>query len=184
MNYLIGGEVPQRQGTAHPNIVPYQVFATSDSHLMLAVGNDAQFRACMETLGCPELAVDSRFHSNAARVLHRQELVDLMAEKFLLDDTACWQEALTARGVPAGPINDIGDIFSEPYAAERELVRNLPHPVAGEVATVANPVRFSATPVEYRSAPPILGQHTDEILRDELNYSVKEIAALRQDGAI
>ncbi len=184
MNYLIGGIVPERQGTAHPNIVPYQVFATANGHLMLTVGNEAQFQACVEVLGCAELATDPRFMSNAARVENRQALVDTLAGKFLARDTNHWLDVMTACGIPVAPINNIADIFSDPYAVERQLVRQLAHPVAGEVATVANPVRFSATPVQYRIAPPLLGQHTAEILENDLNYSPEEIAALKRDGAI
>jgi len=184
MNYLVGGIVPERQGTAHPNIVPYQVFATANGHLMLAVGNEPQYKACVEALGCPELATDPRYVSNAVRVQNRESLVVALARKFLERDTDHWLELLTACGVPVGPINNIRDIFSEPYATERELVRQLEHPLAGEVATVANPVRFSGTPVEYRHAPPLLGQHTAEILSNELNYSQEEIEALSRDGAI
>ena len=184
MNYLVGGIVPQRQGTGHPNLVPYQLFATANGHLMLAVGNEPQFKACVEALGCPDLATDPRYMTNAARIANRQSLIDSLAEKFLQQDTGHWLELLTASGVPVGPINDIDDIFSEPYAQERQLVRQLEHPLAGEVATVANPVRFSATPVQYRSAPPLLGQHTVEVLSKELQYTPEEIAALSRDGAI
>jgi len=184
MNYLVGGIVPQRQGTGHPNLVPYQLFATANGHLMLAVGNEPQFKACVEALGCPDLATDPRYMTNAARIANRQPLIDSLAEKFLQQDTGHWLELLTASGVPVGPINDIDDIFSEPYASERQLVRQLEHPLAGEVATVANPVRFSATPVQYRSAPPLLGQHTVEVLSKELQYTPEEIAALSRDGAI
>jgi len=184
MNYLVGGQVPERQGTAHPNIVPYQVFATANGHLMLTVGNETQYRACVEALGCAELASDPRFMDNAARVENREELVARLAGQFRTRDSAHWLEVLTACGVPVGPINTIADIFSESYASERQLVRQLEHPEAGEMATVANPVRFSATPVQYRSAPPMLGQHTAEILERELHYSPEEIAALSRDGAI
>jgi crotonobetainyl-CoA:carnitine CoA-transferase CaiB-like acyl-CoA transferase len=184
MNYLVGGMLPQRQGSAHPNIVPYQVFATADGYLMLTVGNEPQFKACVEALGCPKVATDPRYLTNAARIENRESLIDILGAKFLLQDTAHWLEVLTARGVPVGPINNIDDIFSEPYAQERQLVRQLQHPVAGKVATVANPVRFSATPVQYRSAPPLLGQHTEEILSKDLRYSAEEIAALFRDGAI
>jgi crotonobetainyl-CoA:carnitine CoA-transferase CaiB-like acyl-CoA transferase len=183
-NYLVGGMLPERQGTAHPNIVPYQVFATANGHLMLAVGNEAQFRSCVEVLGCAELATDARYQTNAARIENRQSLVDILAGKFLTQDTDHWLAELTARGVPVGPINNIAEIFSEPYAEERQLVRRLEHPLAGEVATVANPVRFSNTPVQYRYPPPLLGQHTAEILADDLHYSTAEIAALSEDGAI
>ena len=184
MNYLVGGMLPQRQGSAHPNLVPYQMFATANGHLVLAVGNEPQFKACTAALGLPKLASDRRYTTNAARVGNRQSLVEILAAKFLQQDTDYWLEALTACGVPVGPINNIDDIFSEPYAEERQLVRQLQHPLAGEVATVANPVRFSATPVQYRSAPPMLGQHTVEILSEELQYTPEQIAALSRDGAI
>lgn len=184
MNYLVGGIVPQRQGTAHPNLVPYQLFATANGHVMLAVGNEPQFKACVLALGCPNLATDPQYMTNAARIANRQSLIDILADKFLQQDTGHWLEKLTACGVPVGPINNIDDIFSEPYASERQLVRQLEHPLAGEVATVANPVRFSVTPVQYRSAPPLLGQHTVEILGKELQYTPQEIAALSRDGAI
>jgi crotonobetainyl-CoA:carnitine CoA-transferase CaiB-like acyl-CoA transferase len=184
MNYLIGGIVPERLGTAHPNIVPYQVFATANGHLMLAVGNEAQFKACVEALACPQLANDPKFTTNAARVENRQSLIDILAGKFVTQDTDHWLAELIARGVPVGPINDIANIFSDPFADERQLVRQLEHPLAGEVATVSNPVRFSRTPVQYRFPPPLLGQHTAEILASELHYSPEEITALSRDGAI
>ncbi|MDX1404034.1 MAG: CaiB/BaiF CoA-transferase family protein [Woeseiaceae bacterium] len=184
MNYLVGGMLPTRRGTAHPNIAPYQVFPTADGHLMLAVGNDAQFRACVSVLGCPELATDPKYQNNEARVDNRQSLVERLTQQFLLHDTAHWLRALSEAGVPAGPINTIADIFSEDYANERGLVRQLEHALAGAIPTVANPVRFSETPVEYRAAPPILGQHTREILQNDLQYSPEEIQALLADGAI
>ncbi len=184
MNYLVGGIVPQRQGTAHPNLVPYQLFATANGHVMLAVGNEPQFKACVLALGCPNLATDPQYMTNAARIANRQSLIDILADKFLQQDTGHWLEKLTACGVPVGPINNIDDIFSAPYAEERQLVRKLEHPVAGRVPTVANPVRFSATPVHYRYPAPMLGQHTAEILENDLRYSPEEIAALSRDGAI
>ena len=184
MNYLLGGEVPQRQGTAHPNIVPYQAFATADGHLMLAVGNDRQFAACVECLGCPELARDERFRINAGRVRNRASLVPLLSEKIRLQKTARLLRAFSQHRVPAGPINDLAQVFDEPFAAERQLVHALPHAQAGSVATVANPVRFSRTPVGYDRAPPLLGEHTDEILREELQYSAAEIEKLRESGDI
>ena len=184
MNYLVGGMVPERQGTARPNIVPYQVFATAKGHLMLAVANKRQFKACVEALECPQLATDPRSKTNAARIEKRQPLIDILSRIIVTKDTGHWLDVLTARGVPAGPINNIADIFSDPYAAERQLVRQLKHPLAGKVATVANPVRFSATPVHYRYPPPMPGQHTTEILTNDLHYSPEEIAALSSDGAI
>lgn len=184
MNYLVGGEIPQRQGTAHPNIVPYQAFATVDGHLMLAVGTDQQFRACCRCLGREALADDARFATNAGRVEHRAILIGMLATEFARRGTGDWLEALAAEQVPAGPINDIGEVFSEPYAAERELVRHLGHVRGGSVPTVSNPIRFSRTPVGYERAPPELGQHTEEVLSDDLGYSAEKIRSLRDAGAI
>jgi crotonobetainyl-CoA:carnitine CoA-transferase CaiB-like acyl-CoA transferase len=184
MNYLVGGEVPRRLGTAHPNIVPYQSFATSDGHLMLAVGNDRQFRACVECLGVPELADTPEYSTNEARVRHRRELVALLAARFKSDTTALWTERLRRCRVPAGPINDLDRVLSGAHAEERALVRHLPHATAGALPTIANPVSFSATPVRYELAPPTLGQHTQSILREELGYSEDEIRALGRAGAL
>jgi crotonobetainyl-CoA:carnitine CoA-transferase CaiB-like acyl-CoA transferase len=184
MNYLVGGEVPRRLGTAHPNIVPYQSFATSDGHLMLAVGNDRQFRACVECLGVPELADKPEYASNEARVRHRRELVTLLADRFSHDTTAAWSERLRRCRVPAGPINDLDEVLSGAYATERPLVRHLSHATSGVLPTIANPVTFSATPVRYELAPPTLGQHTHSILREELGYSEDQVRALDQAGAL
>jgi len=184
MNYLVGGESPVRLGTAHPNLVPYQAFPTADGHLMLAIGNDRQFRACATCLDCSELATDERFLSNALRILHRDELVRLMTDCFATNTTGHWLKALAECGVPAGPINTIDEVFSEPYASERAFVKTLPHAAAGEIPTVANPVRFSENPVSYRLAPPLLGEHTGEILAAELGLSEADIAALAEAGVI
>ena len=184
MNYLVGNIVPVRQGTAHPNIVPYQTFATADGHVSLAVGNDQQFRACVKCMGLEYLAADKRFKDNASRVANRESLVPLIAEKFTDLTSSEWLQKLNACGVPVGPINTIEDIFTEDYAAERQLVRQVNRDDAGEIPTVANPVRFSLTPVSYRHAPPRLGQHTRDILTSELGYSAEQIDALVQSGAI
>ena len=184
MNFLVGGEVPGRLGTAHPNLVPYQAFATADGHLILAIGNDAQFRACCECLGIAETGKDARFASNAGRVRHRAELVEIMGKAFSRNKTDVWLESLAERGVPAGPINSVGDVLSDDHASERELVHFLPHGAGGDAPTVANPVRFSRTPVDYRLAPPMLGEHTDEILAEWLGLEATRIEELRGSGAI
>jgi crotonobetainyl-CoA:carnitine CoA-transferase CaiB-like acyl-CoA transferase len=184
MNHLIGSIVPQRHGNAHPNIVPYQDFRTADGYLMLAVGNERQFADCVRVLGCAGLAEDERFCNNPSRVLHREELVALLAEKFSAQSTAHWLAKLSEGNVPAGPINNIAEVFSEPYAEERQLKRTLQHSEAGDILTVANPVRFSATPVQYYFAPPTLGEHTNEILQRELGYTQDEIEVLAAAGAI
>ena len=184
MNYLVGGDVPGRLGTAHPNLVPYQAFRTSDGNLMIAVGNDRQFAACMACLGCPELADDDAFASNAARIANRASLVEKMQSKLSEDTTAHWLEALGAHGVPAGPINDIGEVLSNAHARERQLVNSLRNAAGDEVPFVANPVDFAATPVTYERAPPLLGEHTDEVLREWLGYSRELIEELRSSSAI
>ena len=184
MNYLLGGQVPGRRGTAHPNIVPYQVFPTRDGHLMLAVGTDEQFARCVDVLKLTDLATDERYASNAARVKNRDALVASLRRAFLADDTSAWLVALSAVDVPCGPINDIKQVFDSDYAQEKELVRTLQHPLDAALPTVANPVRFSATPVEYNMSPPMLGQHTDEILGEWLGYSAEAIADLRESGVI
>ena len=184
MNYLASGEAPRRLGTAHPNIVPYQAFGTRDGYLMLAVGTDRQFRACCACLGCPDLADRPEYSSNAARVANRESLVRLLQQRFAERDTEYWSAALQKAGVPSGPINDLARVLGGPHAAERELVRSLPHPTAGTVPTVANPVSFSMTPVEYRNAPPVLGQDTLSVLKDELGLGDEDIRELRQAGVI
>lgn len=184
MNYLVGGTPPGRMGTAHPNLVPYQAFATSDGDLMLAIGNDRQFADCMAVVGAPELATETRYATNAARIENRAALVSLLQDRLRANSTAHWLQAFAARGVPAGPINDIGEVLSDAYAQERELVRHLTNAAGDTVPTVSNPVNFTATPVQYASAPPLLGAHTEEVLRDWLGYSAEKIAELRTDAAI
>ncbi len=184
MNYLVGGAVPGRQGTAHPNIVPYETFATADGHLSLAVGNDRQFRDCMQCLELGRLSEDARFIDNASRVRNREVLVPLIAEKFRQQPSAIWIAKLGASGVPVGPINSIKDVFTEEYAEERKLVRHLRRDDAGDVPTVSNPVRFSKTPVSYRSAPPRLGEHTRAVLETELGYTSAQVTSLYESGAI
>jgi len=184
MNYLVGGSVPRRHGTAHPSIVPYQAFATADEELMLAVGNDAQFERCVDAMGLATLAQEPRFARNSARVENREELLAVIGRRLREESAAFWLNRFRDCNVPAGPINDLEAVFADPQVKERELVKFLTHPSAGSVPTIANPVCFSETGVEYRCAPPLLGQHTEEVLRDELGYSAKKIAALQAGGAI
>jgi formyl-CoA transferase len=184
MNYLVGGECPGRLGSGHPNLVPYQSFATRDGHLMLAVGNDRQFARLTDSLGLSDVASDARFCTNAARVANRGALIALLADAFRGRTTGEWLDELGRAGVPAGPINSIADVFSEDYAAERGLVQSLPHATAGHVPSVANPVRFSGTPVTYRQAPPMLGEHTRAVLRHDLGMSDESIDELVVQGVI
>jgi crotonobetainyl-CoA:carnitine CoA-transferase CaiB-like acyl-CoA transferase len=182
-NYLTTGIAPQRMGNAHQNIVPYQVFEVADGHLILAVGNDNQFAKFCEVAGAPELARDPRYSRNAERVRHRTTLVPLLAALMKRRTRADWLAVLEAAKVPSGPINDLADVFADPQILAREMTVRLPHPLSGEVSLVASPMKFSATPVQYRRAPPLLGEHTDEILQ-ELGLDAAEIANLRRCQAI
>jgi crotonobetainyl-CoA:carnitine CoA-transferase CaiB-like acyl-CoA transferase len=184
MNFLVGGFVPGRMGTAHPNLVPYQAFATRDGDLMLAVGNDRQFAACAECVGLAELGTDDRFRRNRDRLANRTDLVEKLARAFRKKTTKEWLDELGNRGVPAGPINDLGQVLAGPYAEERELVQRLSNTRGQTVPVVSNPVDFASTPVRYDRAPPLLGEHTDEVLREWLGYSDKLIAELRESAAV
>jgi crotonobetainyl-CoA:carnitine CoA-transferase CaiB-like acyl-CoA transferase len=183
-NYLATGEPPGRLGNDHPNIAPYQAFRTADGNLILACGNDNLFRKFCEVAGCLPLAQEGRFFTNAKRVENRTELTRILSEIMLRRGTREWLAALEAAGVPCGPINDLKQVFSEPQAIARGLRFELPHPSAGKVALVRSPMRFSATPVEHDLPPPVLGQHTDQVLRELLRKTEVEIARLRSDGVI
>jgi len=184
LNYLVGGEAPRRHGTAHPNIVPYQAFATRDGHLMLAVGNDRQFASFAEAAGVAGLASDPRYASNAQRVRNRASVVAAIAEVMRRATTEEWIARLGAAGVPCGPINDIAEAFAESQVTERGLRIGTEHPAFGTVPGVRNPLRFSLTQLAFDRAPPVLGEHTDEVLREELGASATEIARLRALGVI
>jgi crotonobetainyl-CoA:carnitine CoA-transferase CaiB-like acyl-CoA transferase len=184
MNYLVGGAVPGRLGTAHPNLVPYQAFATRDGDLMLAVGNDRQFRACMQCVGLAELGDDVRFADNDARVRNRAELIGILGERLGKESTDYWLERFARHDVPAGPINDIGQVLSGDFARERRLVRSVTNASGDAVPLVRNPVDFEHTPVGYDRAPPLLGEHTGEVLKEWLGYSPQQIDALRRELAI
>jgi len=183
-NYFATGKPPGRIGNLHPNIVPYQPFKTADGEVILACGNDNLFRKFCAAAGCTELAGDARFASNGKRVEHRAELTRLLQAVFSRRGTREWVRLLEAAGVPNGPINDVSQVFEEPQVKARGIKVELDHPVAGKLPTVASPMRFSATPVEYKLAPPVLGQHTEEILRGLLQKTDAEIARLRADGAV
>lgn len=184
LNYLTSGQVPQRLGNAHPNIVPYQAFATADGYMILAVGNDGQFRRFCEVAGCRELADDPRFVSNGKRVENRQLLIPLLVERVRLRSTADWLASLEAVGVPCGPINTLDQVFEDPQVKHRSVEISLPHPEAGEVKLVSNPIRFDGEALNAQSAPPLLGQHTDQVLEQLLQLSPERLAALRDKGVI
>ena len=183
-NYFATGKPPRRIGNLHPNIVPYQPFRTSDGEVILACGNDNLFRKFCEAAGCAELAKDPRFATNGKRVENRSEITRLLQELFLTRTKREWTDLLDAAGVPNGPINDVAQVFQEPQVRARGVRIELQHPVAGTLPMVASPMRFSGTALEYTLPPPLLGQHTDEVLGTLLGRSESEIAKLRADGVI
>ncbi|MCA8064597.1 CaiB/BaiF CoA transferase family protein [Burkholderia sp. AU38729] len=183
-NFLASGKPPVRWGNAHPNIVPYQTFQTRDGWIIVAVGNDGQFRKFVEAGGRPELADDERFATNPSRVRHRDTLVPILAEMVKARDKADWIGALEAAGVPCGPINDLDEVFDNEQVVARGMQVSLPHPCGADAKLVRNPIRMSATPPEARTAPPLLGAQTDDVLRDMLGYDDTKIAALRAKQAI
>jgi crotonobetainyl-CoA:carnitine CoA-transferase CaiB-like acyl-CoA transferase len=184
-NYFVSGTAPRRMGNAHPNLAPYQPFHTKNGLLIIAVGNEGQFRALCEELGDPALADDARFRSNALRVKHREALAARLEELLRAADAHAWIGRLEARGVPCGPINTVDQVFAEPQAEARGLVvEQTRKDLGGPVRTVANPIRLSKTPATYRSAPPALGGDTDEVLRERLGLKDDEIAALKAKGLI
>ncbi len=184
MNYLVSGVAPQPMGNAHPNIVPYQDFPTSDGAMIVAVGNDGQFARFVAELGHPELANDARYADNKSRVANRVGLIEMIAEATLARTTCDWVTALEAANVPCGPVNSIADVFADPQVVSRGLQRAIDHPLGGTAPTVASPLRFSRTPVEYRNAPPLLGSDTQAILAETLGLTHQEIQALAVEGVI
>ncbi len=183
-NYLNSGKAPQRWGNAHANIVPYQTFACSDGHIIVATGNDGQYQKFVEAGGRPDLATDPRFATNPARVANRDVLVPLLAEMVATRGRDEWIGLLEAVGVPCGPINDVGEVFANEQVQARGMAVALPHPTTGQVTLVRSPMKMSGTPATSDKAPPLLGQHTDEVLRDVLGRSGDEIAALRARGVV
>ncbi|WPP00024.1 CaiB/BaiF CoA-transferase family protein [Pseudomonas sp. HR96] len=184
MNYLTTGVAPQRLGNAHPNIVPYQDFPTADGDFILTVGNDTQFRRFAEVAGQPQWADDPRFCSNSLRVANRQALIPLIRQATVFKTTAQWVTQLEAVGVPCGPINDLAQVFADPQVQARQLAVQLPHALAGSVAQVASPLRLSRTPVEYRLAPPLLGEHTGDVLRQVLGLTDVQVLELQTAGVL
>ncbi|MCD5995349.1 CoA transferase [Pseudomonas sp. CDFA 602] len=184
MNYLTTGVAPKRLGNAHPNIVPYQAFPTADGDFILTVGNDSQFRRFAEVAGQPQWADDPRFLTNKLRVANRLELIPLIRQATVFKTTAQWVSELGAASVPCGPVNDLAQVFADPQVLARGLAIELPHVLGGKVAQVASPIRLSETPVEYRNAPPLLGEHTTQVLQAVLGLGADEVLALREAGVI
>ena len=175
LNFMTSGKAPERAGNAHQNVVPYQVFKTSDGFMIVAVGNDSQYRAYCEAIGVPALGQDPKFVTNRQRIIHRAELIPQLEAIMASGKRDDWIAKLEAAGVPCGPIQTIDQVFAHPQVIARDIWKTVPHPTGGTAPTTASPMRFSATPVQYRRAAPMLGQHTDEILK-ELNDR-KESAA-------
>jgi crotonobetainyl-CoA:carnitine CoA-transferase CaiB-like acyl-CoA transferase len=184
VSFFCSGRIPLRYGNAHANVVPYEVFPTADGHIILAVGNDGQFQRFCEAAGCPELVAEARFKTNSQRIVHRAELIPLIAEIMRTRTKHEWIEALEAANVPCGPINNMKEVFEDPQVQHRRLRVDMPHPLGGIAPLVASPMRLSATPVEYRHAPPLLGQHNEEVLKGLLGKSDVELAALKAEGVI
>jgi crotonobetainyl-CoA:carnitine CoA-transferase CaiB-like acyl-CoA transferase len=183
MNYLLSGRTPRRQGNRHPNIMPQDVFKCRDGEVVLAVGNDGQFAKMCVALGRPEIAADPRYIKNADRVRNMPELMALIAEIFAQWSRADLVDAMEKAGVPCGPINSIAEVFDQEQIKHRGMRMDLPHPRSGTVPSVANPIKFQNMPTHYDRAPPLLGQHSDEILR-EAGYADAEIEKLRSGGIV
>jgi len=183
-NYLVSGKPPVRLGNAHQNIVPYQTFKTSDSWIIVAVGNDGQFRKFVDVGGRPELADDPRFAKNSDRVQHRELLVPLLAAMVESRSKADWIAALEAAGVPCGPINDLGEVFDDPQVRSRGMQVSVDHPLAGDLKLVGNPIKMSVTPPLVASHPPLLGEHTATVLQELLGVDASGFAALRDAGIV
>ena len=184
MNYLASGVAPGRLGNAHPNIVPYQAFATADGHVIVAVGNDGQFARFCEVIGRPELATDPAYATNAVRVANRAPLVAIIVEALAGRDTAALHAAFEAAGVPYGPINTLDQVFADPQVEARGMRLELDHPTAGTVPLVGSPIRYSDTTLEFERPPPLLGEHTAEVLRGVLGLDDSAVERLRADGVI
>ena len=186
LNYLISGEVPLRRGNEHPNIVPYKTMPTSDGYFILAVGNDAQFGRFCDFAGAPALAQDPRFVTNSLRVQNREALYALLPDLTRRKTSAEWVDGLSALGVPAGPVNTLDQVFADPQVLHRDMKISMDYPDSerGSVDLIGNPIKYSQTPVDYRYAPPRVGQHSDEVLEELLDLADAERDALRRDGII
>ncbi len=182
-NHLVGGTVPGRLGNRHPNITPYETFPTADGQIAVAVGSERQWQRFCEALGAPGLATDPRFATNGERVRERDALRDLLVSRFVARPSAEWLEVLSASDVPCGPVRDVAEVFADPQVLAREMVATVEHPTVGELRLTGIPFKFAATPGSIRRPPPLLGQHTDEVLT-ELGFSAMDIERLRASGSV
>ena len=184
MNYLATGENPARLGNQHPNIVPYQVFPTSDGHIVLSVGNDPTFKRFCEAFALTHLLEDARFATNAARVENRQLVTDTLTPVMQQHPTGWWVDKLEALKIGCGPINKLAEVFADPHVVARNMVVEMAHGSGETVKVIANPVRLSETPPDYRIPPPLLGEHTDAVLSEQLGLDAAALADLRAKGVI
>jgi crotonobetainyl-CoA:carnitine CoA-transferase CaiB-like acyl-CoA transferase len=184
MNYLHSGQAPHRMGNAHPNTVPYQDFPTADGHMILAIGNDGQFAKFCRAADHPDLCSDARFSTNQARVANRTTLIPTLRDITRTRSTREWITLLESVGVPCGPINNLADVFADPQVQARGLKMHMEHERAGQVPLVASPIRLSDTPVQYRQAPPVLGQHTREVMKQYLNMNDQTMNDLFAQGVL
>ena len=184
MNYLASGQQPPRLGNAHPNIVPYQDFRTTDGHIIITIGNEAQFARFCEGLGRPEWSTDNRFATNSARLAHRHQLIPLIQGVIATRTTSEWLDTLETRSVPCGPINDLAAVFADPHVQYRGMKVDFPDGDTSGVSVIASPLRLSASPVEYRSAPPRLGGETRCVLQRLLGFEEEQINNLIRDGIV
>ncbi len=184
LNFWVSGNIPKRWGNAHVNITPYEVFPSADGFIILAVGNDSQFASFCKEAGRPELATDPRFKTNPERLKHRDLLIPIVKAIILERPSKQWIRDLEAANVPCGAINNMKEVFEDPHVQHRNMRVDIPHPLSGTVPSVASPMKFSATPITYDQPPPLLGQHTDEILRGLLALDTAEIARLRSTKII
>jgi crotonobetainyl-CoA:carnitine CoA-transferase CaiB-like acyl-CoA transferase len=184
INYFLSGKMPQRMGNAHANMVPYQVFRCKEGSIILAVGNDSQYRSYCKVIGREDLATDERYASAGNRNRNRELLIPQLTEEMLRRTMAEWVELLEAANVPCGPIHNMQQVFEDPQVQHRGMKLSLPHSAGVDAPAVASPLRFSETPIRYGRAAPTLGEHTDEVLAEKLGMDVKRIAALRAKGVV
>lgn len=182
--YLNSGKIPKRWGTAHESIVPYEAFKTKDKYLIIAGGNDKIFASLCKVLGIPELAQDPRFVTNAKRVINRKELIPILNTETVKKTAAEWEEILEKNGIPFGPINNVKEVFEDPQVLHRGMILEMPHPKAGKIRVAGIPVKYSETKAEARLHPPLLGEHTEEILKEYLGYGDETILHLKKEKVI
>lgn len=183
-NYFLSGRTPPRMGNAHTNMVPYEAFACQEGHVIVAVGNDTQFASFCGVIGRPELAGDERFAISAQRVRNRAQLIPVVADIMRTRSMHDWIRCMEAANVPCGPINSMAQVFDDPHVVQRQIKQMLPHPVGVDMPLLANPIRFSGTPIRHEQPAPMLGQHTDEVLAGLLGKSPEAIAGLRESGVL